>query len=102
MAKEKKPVHKVQMTDGKRQIIQQLLQEYDIATAEKNNAPLYCGEYGVIDLASNEDTIEWYKTINEIFKKYDIGRAAWSYNRMNFGLSDAKYDDIREELLKYL
>lgn len=27
MAKEKKPVHKVQMTDGKRQIIQQLLQE---------------------------------------------------------------------------
>ena len=29
MAKrEKKPVHKVQMTEGKRQIIQQLLQEY--------------------------------------------------------------------------
>ncbi|MCR5420196.1 MAG: hypothetical protein K6E98_04240 [Lachnospiraceae bacterium] len=34
MAKEKKPVHKGQMTDGKRQIIQQLLQEYDIETAE--------------------------------------------------------------------
>ena len=34
MAKEKEPVHKVQMTDGKRQIIQQLLQEYDIETAE--------------------------------------------------------------------
>ena len=34
MAKEKKPVHKVQMTEGKRQIIQQLLQEYDIETAE--------------------------------------------------------------------
>jgi len=34
MAKEKKPVHKFQMTDGKRQIIQQLLQEYDIETAE--------------------------------------------------------------------
>ena len=34
MAKEKKPVHKVQMTDGKRQIIQKLLQEYDIETAE--------------------------------------------------------------------
>ena len=32
--KEKKPLHKVQMTDGKRQIIQQLLQEYDIETAE--------------------------------------------------------------------
>ena len=35
MAKrEKKPVHKVEMTEGKRQIIQQLLQEYDIETAE--------------------------------------------------------------------
>jgi len=34
MAREKKPVHRVQMTDGKRNIIQQLLQEYDIETAE--------------------------------------------------------------------
>lgn len=35
MAKrEKKQVHKVEMTEGKRQIIQQLLQEYDIETAE--------------------------------------------------------------------
>ena len=35
MAKrEKKPVHKVIMTEGKRNIIQQLLQEYNIETAE--------------------------------------------------------------------
>lgn len=34
MVREKKPVHKVQMTDGKRSIIQQLLQEYDIQSAE--------------------------------------------------------------------
>lgn len=35
MAKrEKKPVHKVVMTEGKRQIIRQLLQEYNIETAE--------------------------------------------------------------------
>jgi putative transposase len=34
MAREKKPVHKVQMTEGKRNIIHQLLQEYDIKTAE--------------------------------------------------------------------
>ena len=32
--REKKPVHKVVMTEGKRQIIHQLLQEYDIETAE--------------------------------------------------------------------
>lgn len=34
MAKERKPVHKVVMTEGKRDIIRQLLQEYDIQTTE--------------------------------------------------------------------
>lgn len=34
MASEKKPVHKVQMTEGKRNIIHQLLDEYDIQSAE--------------------------------------------------------------------
>ena len=34
MAREKKPVHKVHMTEGKRNIIHQLLEEYDIQTAE--------------------------------------------------------------------
>ena len=32
--RKKNPVHKVIMTEGKRQLIQQLLQEYDIETAE--------------------------------------------------------------------
>lgn len=32
--REKKPVHKVVMTEGKRNIIQQLLHEYDIETTE--------------------------------------------------------------------
>ena len=34
MAKQKKPVHRVEMTEGKRNIIRQLLEEYDIETAE--------------------------------------------------------------------
>lgn len=34
MVREKKPVHKVQMTEGKRNIIQMLLQEYDIESAQ--------------------------------------------------------------------
>ena len=34
MAREKKPVHKVQMTEGKREIIQKLLQEYEIQSAQ--------------------------------------------------------------------
>ncbi len=34
MAKQKKPVHRVQMTERKRNIIRQFLEEYDIQTAE--------------------------------------------------------------------
>lgn len=34
MAKQKKPVHRVQITEGKRNIIHQLLEEYDIQTAK--------------------------------------------------------------------
>lgn len=35
MAKrDKKPIHKIIVTEGKRNIIQQLLQEYDIETVE--------------------------------------------------------------------
>ena len=34
MARQKKPVHRVEMTEGKRNIIRQLLEEYDIETAE--------------------------------------------------------------------
>ena len=34
MARQKKPVHRVQMTEGKRNIIHQLLEEYNIQPAE--------------------------------------------------------------------
>ena len=34
MARQKKPVHKVQMTEGKRNTIRQLLEEYDIESAQ--------------------------------------------------------------------
>ena len=76
--------------------------EEAIAVAEKRNVLLYCGEYGVIDRATPEDTVEWYKAISTVFNKYGIGRAAWSYKQMDFGLSDARLNEVREELLKYL
>lgn len=73
-----------------------------IEAARKNNTILYCGEYGVIDRVSPEDTLKWYKTIHAVFEKYGIGRSAWSYKEMDFGLSDARLDGVREELIKYL
>ncbi len=73
-----------------------------LAIAEKYNVPLYCGEYGVIDLAKAEDALNWYKDMNSALEKYKIPRAAWSYREMNFGLDGKWLDGVRDELLKYL
>ena len=73
-----------------------------ISTAEERGTTLYCGEYGVIELATPEDTVKWYRTINEVLEKHRIARSAWSYREMNFGLSDARLDGVREELIRYL
>ncbi len=73
-----------------------------VKIAEERNVILYCGEYGVIDVADVEDKLKWYKAINEAFEYYGIGRATWSYRSMNFGLTDSRLDSVREELLKYI
>ncbi len=70
--------------------------------AEKNNVPLYCGEYGVIDLAEPGELLSWYRDMNSALVKYGIARAAWSFREMNFGLEGKWLDGVRDELLKYL
>lgn len=39
MAREKKPVHRVQITEEKRNIIHQLLEEYDIQSLKTSRMP---------------------------------------------------------------
>ena len=73
-----------------------------LAVAEERNVPLYCGEYGVINLASTEDTLQWYQAISEVFDRYHIGRAAWSYKEMDFGIVDAHMEDVREKVIACL
>ena len=73
-----------------------------IEAAKRNNTSLYCGEYGVINIISPEDSVKWYKCINSVFEKYGIARSAWSYKEMDFGISDSHLESVRDELLKYL
>ena len=70
--------------------------------AEENDAPLYCGEYGVIDQAPVEDTLRWLKDIQEVFDRFGIGRALWTWKKKDFGLVDEHYAPIREEMLRVL
>ncbi len=73
-----------------------------IEAAEKNGTELYCGEYGVIDRAKPEDTVKWFRMIHDAFERHGISRCAWSYKEMDFGLSDARLDGVRDELIRYL
>lgn len=73
-----------------------------IDTAEKYNAALYCGEYGVIDRAAPEDALKWFKAIHEAFERYDMSRCSWNYKQMDFGLSDERMKPVIDELIKYL
>ena len=73
-----------------------------LEAAKKYGAPLYCGEYGVIDRARPEDAVKWFRQIHEAFEKYGIARCAWSYRQMDFGLSDARLDGVRAQLLPLL
>ena len=73
-----------------------------LEAAQAHNALLYCGEYGVIDIASPEDTVKWFRCIHEAFEKYGIARSAWSYKQMDFGLSDPRLDAVRSQLLPLL
>ena len=73
-----------------------------VETAEKYHTALYCGEYGVIDIASPEDTVKWYERIHAAFEKHEISRSAWSYRQMDFGLADERLDGVRDQLIRLL
>ena len=73
-----------------------------VSVAEERNVALYCGEFGVIDRAAPEDALEWYRMICSVFDRYGIGRAAWSYRMMDFGLIDDHMKDVSEELIGLL
>ena len=73
-----------------------------VAVAEERGTALYCGEYGVIDTAADADTAAWYEAIHRAFEKYGIGRAAWTYRRMNFGISDPEREAVRSRILSLL
>lgn len=61
---------------------------------------VYCGEYGVIDDAPIESRINWYRDVVDFFNEHGIGRACWSYKRMNFGLVDRNGDVVSDEIVR--
>ncbi|MCR5397968.1 MAG: glycoside hydrolase family 5 protein [Lachnospiraceae bacterium] len=73
-----------------------------VKVAEERDVALYCGEYGVIDRTSPGEALAWYKLISAAFEKLSIGRAAWTYRCMDFGISDDRMNSVRDELIGLL
>lgn len=69
-----------------------------VAIAEERNVPLYCGEYGVIDLADEESAVSWLQSITSSFQKHKIARAVWCYKGLDFGLTDCSEVEQRKKL----
>jgi len=66
--------------------------------AEERDIPLYCGEYGVIDLADNVSKINWASDICAVFDKYGIGRAYWNYKEKDYGIVNIPDQNVQREL----
>ena len=73
-----------------------------IEVAEKYDVPLYCGEYGVIDLAADADKIRWLRDIHQVFKAHGIGHALWNYKEKDFGFVNEEFANVRREFMECL
>ena len=69
-----------------------------IKKATEDGVPMYCGEYGVIDLANKEDALRWIKDIHITFKKFGIGSALWNYKGLDYGVQDPHNTVIKNGL----
>lgn len=91
-------VIKVQSETMGKEFIKEMINEA-VDAAKKAGVGLYCGEFGVIDRAPVEDTLRWFKDVNQVFKENHIGGAIWNYKQMDFGLLSEHYDSVRNELI---
>lgn len=66
----------------------------------ETSADVYCGEYGVIEVAPEESRLAWYRDVVDILRDLDIGRGCWSYKEMDFGLVDDSGTVVNEELVE--
>ena len=73
-----------------------------VAVAEERNVALYCGEYGVIDLAAPEEILKWYRIIHDAFEKHGIGRAAWNFRGKDYGFVDEHMKPVLDEIVHLL
>jgi endoglucanase len=81
-----------------KEIISEMWQE-PIQKAQKLGLPLYCGEFGIITGPPEEDRLNWYRDMIDLFEENGIGYANWNYKSGNFGLLNSD-GSLNENLIK--
>ena len=68
----------------------------------RNNQPLHCGEFGVIDKAPIQTRLNWIRDMVTLLREFEIGYAYWTYKEMDFGLVDSVGKIINQDLIDIL
>lgn len=63
---------------------------------------LYCGEFGVIDSAPEDEAIKWLRDFNNLCDSMHIGHAVWNYKCLDFELVDEQGIVVRPKVLALL
>jgi endoglucanase len=58
-----------------------------VEASRRTGRPLYCGEFGVINLAPPEVRKRWFSDVVAAFEEHNIGWCCWDY-RGDFGIAD--------------
>lgn len=63
---------------------------------------VYCGEFGVVFYAREEDRVGWVWDLVKLMDEAGIGWAYWTYKGMDYGLVDEEGNVYHEELIDIL
>lgn len=88
-------------TQNDRALMEKLLKNARDFTAYSGHE-LYCGEFGVINSAPQEEAIKWMSDLLQIFGECHIGHALWNYKSLSFGLLDLDGKPAAGEIINWL
>lgn len=83
------------------EVLEAKIQE-PLEKARETGLQLYCGEWGAITSAPEEDRQRWYRDVRNLFEKHNIAYANWDYKSSNFGIINDAGEEINPEVTQAL
>ncbi len=68
--------------------------------AQSTGQPVYCGEFGVYEVAAMQTRLNWTRDFVDLLNQYRVGRAIWTYKALDFGLVDKDGQVVSPELVR--